>query len=247
MKPYQKLNSTNLYRDETLFLEFLKNLSDQKHLIVVRGLPGSSQSNIIDSLNDSMFLLDINKYLEKHNQNQRLAHQSMRRDLVKELKSKDKTPIVVMAPHVFIWELKYYRVQSFQCKCPFTIYESRPSLPENPEELEKLLTDININSLIGETYKILSQKNEKELWPSQRKLLKNLSLPNAVATLKQLKTTNPSFEKTELKNIQLCALLTSQMQPATNTIDSVWNALSEWEEITDDTSMWKSETPSWGW
>lgn len=249
----QVFGLTTIYRDINLLKERLEKVREQKSksIVVFRGLPGSDKSNLVNSL-DNVNVFSLTNYLGKNNNSVystddiKKAHTNMRRDIINLLNNeKSLNPIIVDAPHSYLWELKYYRVQSAQHLTQFIVFECRTLFSKNNEIRTKQLADCNINIMIPELIERLSQSPKDKLLPSQTKLLYYLTRPNAVKVLENTKSQNNSFCPTVLLNIQLTAWLTSR----TNNInmETIWNMLSEWEEITNDTELWKCKTPTWGY
>ena len=176
------------------------------------------------------------------------GHTNMRIDIIRHLRdSKNLTPIVVDAPHVYLWELKYYRVQSSQFNTKFIVFECRTLFSKDNEIRSKQLEDINVVKIITDIIEWLkAQPNQNKMLQSQKELLAHLTIPNAVTTLTTMPPKNNSFCPNMLLNIQLAAWLTSR-SPNNIYMDLVWNYLDEWEEISNDTELWKCNTPQWGY
>lgn len=255
--PQQKFGVTTVYRDLDLLKKHINDVKKQnvKSLIVIRGLPGSGKTYVSDSL-EGVELFRLTDYLPHDNDDKvmytsdamKQSHLKMRKDILRLLRNpKNTTPIVVDAPHVYLWELKFYRVQACQYHTQFMVYECRTLFSRNSEERTKQLADININQILTDIITwLLDQSKKNKLYPSQKQLLNYLIMPNAVQKLSNMKPKTNSFCPSVLLNIQLAAWLTSR-SPNNIYMDLVWNMLDEWEEITNDTVLWKCSTPTWGY
>jgi len=253
----QSFGATTIYRDLNLLSKRLDDIRSQnkKSIVVFRGLPGSDKSHLAEALN-GVELFQLTKYLDHDaddkpiytSENVKKAHLEMRKDIVRLLRNtKNTVPIVVDAPHVYMWELKYYRVQACQYHTEFMVYECRTLFSKTTEVRMAQLAEININNMVTELIQWLTdQNNGDKLSPSQKNLLTQLTTENASTALATTKAKNNSFCPTILLNIQLAGWLTKR---STDNVymDQVWTMLDEWEEITSDANVWKATTPAWGY
>ena len=250
---FKNLNGTQLHRDLTRLKESVNKLSN-KSLVVLRGLPGSGKAEIAKQFPDAD-VFNVFDYLpvDKEDKsicdmpNLKQAHLKMRKQILKLLKDqKFRGTIVVNAPHVYLWELKFYRAQAWQYKVPLLIYEARTLFSKESEERAKQLADININEKIVELRAWLdTQKERGNLLDTQKRLVQLLHCPNPGEKL-NIKDKTSSFCPTVLLNIQLAAWLSHRCEQDVF-MDIVWHFIQEWQEITNDESLWKNETPKWGW
>jgi hypothetical protein len=261
---FRRFNVTNVFGNLEQFLTKVKGLN-QKAVVVIRGLPGSGKTQIANSLKDHAVIFNMKDYLPTPPvtvgedgtetlkivytiDNVKKAHISMRRD-INHLVSNPKfnKPIVVSAPHVYAWELKYYLAITNQNQCPFIIYECRTLFSKDSVERSKQLNEFNINKMITEQIQWLTKyKSISQLLPEQNELLKHLTTPNATQKLESIKSKNNSFCPNVLMNIQLASWLTHRCEVPIY-MDTIWQFMNEWYEITNERDILKSSTPRWGW
>lgn len=255
-KKIEKLDVTTVIRCPDLLTTELKKLYDngKYSLVVMRGLPSTGNSEIANKLGGMADVFSLSDYLPKNKngeciyENIKSASINMRKDVVKALLKKHSRHIVVEAPHIYLWEIKYYRIQSYQLGgIPFYIYEQRIVLPVNSEERALLLKNANITQLIQEATKwLVEQKSKTKMLPNQLQLIEYLTTPDAVNKLSTIPSKTKSFLPTVLLNIQLAAYLTSK-SPDNVFLDLVWNYMEEWQEIESDRHLWTFPTPKWGY
>lgn len=253
---FEKHNVTEIYRDQEKLVERVKGLQ-KGGLIVLRGLPGSGKTKILNKLKETIDCETFNMvdYLPETTgdtptpytvDNVKKAHQLIRKKIKKMItNSKSIKPIVVSAPHVYLWELKYYKVISCQLRMPYIIYECRTLFSKKNEERIKQLSEFDISKMINDVKEWLAGQKNK-LLPAQVELLNYLSSPNAVKLSQSKKPVNNSFCPSVFLNIQLAAWLTNRCEHNIF-MDLVWQYIVEWEEIKNEESMYKSITPRWGW
>lgn len=249
---FTRFNVTEVYRDLDKFKERVKGL--KRSIIVLRGLPGTGKTEIANTLPGKVFnIADYISEDESGNKhaytldNVKKAHLTLRKTIKKLLLDpKFNEPIVVSAPHSYLWELKYYKAISNQNRAPFVIYECRTLFSKENEVCAEQLKEVDINKMIGDIIKWLGTQKQKDLLPAQRDLVKYLTAPNAIKASQSQKPTNNSFCPTVFLNIQYAAWLTHRCKHNIF-MDVVWHYIQEWEEITDEATIFKSNTPRWGW
>lgn len=249
---FKRLNVTELYRDLNKFEERVKKQSTRS-LVVLRGLPGSGKTDIANKFTDAE-IFHLDDYIPKGKDdlpiydmaNIKLGNLAIRKKINKLLKTKFNKPIVVNAPHVYLWELKYFKAIACQSNIPLIIYEARTLFSKEAETRAKQLDEININEMIGEVRKWLAvQRKKTVLLETQQRLLDHLHSGKPEELGKKKDKTN-SFCPNILLNIQLAAWLTKRCKQNVF-MDTIWHFIQEWEEIQSEESMWKVKTPKWGW
>jgi hypothetical protein len=255
-KQIEKFELTTVIRSPELLAKELKNLSNNGKyaLVVMRGLPASGSSEVASQLGDTVDVYSLTDYLPKNKngdciyENIKNASINMRKDVVRALSKKHSRHIVVDAPHIYLWELKYYRVQSYQLGgIPFYVYEHRVVLPAKVEERVALLKEAKVTELIQDATKwLVEQKAKTKMLPNQLQLIEYLTTPDAVTKLSTIPSKTKSFLPTVLLNIQLAAYLTSKSANSVF-LDLVWNYMEEWQEIVSDRHLWSFPTPKWGY
>lgn len=250
---FKRLNVTELHRDLSRFTEKVKSLTG-KSLVVLRGLPGSDKTQIAKEL-PNVTVFNMFEYLPTDKEdntnynmaNFKVAHQKMRKGISKLIDDpKFKGTILVNAPHVYLWELKYYKAKACQKKMPLIIYEARTLFSKETEERTKQLADINIGDKITELRTWLdTQKERGNFLDTQKRLLAFLYTQNPAKQLNVKDKTN-SFCPSVLLNIQLAAWLSSRCEQNVF-MDIIWHLMQEWQEIITEDSMWRTKTPRWGW
>ena len=250
---FKRLNVTELYRDLNKFEERVKNQTTRS-VIVIRGLPGSGKTDIANKFTDAE-IFHLDDYMPKGKDgtptydmsNIKQGNLAIRKSINKLLKTKFNKPIVVNAPHVYLWELKYFKAITCQSKIPFIIYEARTLFSKDNETRVQELDEIKVNDTVIELRKWLAgHKNKASLLETQRRLLSHLCSKNPNEELGKKKDKTNSFCPTILLNIQYSAWLAHRCKQNIF-MDTVWHFVQEWEEIENEESMWKSKTPRWGW
>lgn len=251
---YKHLNVTELYRDLNKFEERVKQQTTLA-LIVLRGLPGNDTNSITSKFPDAE-VFNIDDFLTRTKDGKiiynidhiRTAHSLMRKQINKLLfNSKFNKPIIVNAPHSYLWELKYYKAKACQGNMPFIIYEARTLFSTDKDIRLQQLADINVPQIIGNVKTwLIDLKKKSPLLATQEQLLKHLSSTDPVKELGQRKDKTNSFCPSILLNIQLAAWLSSRCEDYIF-MDIIWHFMQEWEEITNEESIWKADTPKWGW
>jgi hypothetical protein len=262
--PFRRFNTTNIYGNLDKFREKVKGLK-QKSVVVIRGLPGTGKTKLADSLSEYGPVFHMRNYLpppsvniaEDGSETQKIvytidnikkAHMSMRQDIKRLIANpKFNKPIIVSAPHVYVWELKFYLAVTNQNRCPFVIYECRTLFSNDATKRAEQLSEFNINEMIGEQIQWLAKyKSMSPLLSAQDELLKYLTMPNATKKLANTKSKNNCFCPNVLLNIQLAAWLTHQCEVPIY-MDTVWQFIDEWHEITSERELYQCRTPRWGW
>jgi hypothetical protein len=261
---FRKFNTTNIYGNLDKFLEKVKSLK-QKAVVIIRGLPGTGKTKLANSLKEYGEVFHMKDYLPTPSvtvaedgtetqrvvytiDNMRKAHLSMRHDINRLVTNpKFNKPIIVSAPHVYVWELKYYSAIANQNSCPFVIYECRTLFAKDSTKRAEQLNEFNINDMISQQIQWLTKyKSMSPLLSAQDELLKYLTMPNAAKKLASIKSKNNSFCPNVLLNIQLAAWLTHQCEIPLY-MDTVWQFMDEWHEITSQREFYQCRTPRWGW
>lgn len=244
-------NVTEVYRDLDKFKDRVSKLK-KGGIVVIRGLPGTGKTEIANSLKGVVFhVTDFFPRDEEGNEqaytldNIKIAHLALRRKIKNLLyDTKFNDTIIVSAPHAYLWELKYYKAISCQSRLPFIIYECRTLFSKDSEIRAEQLKEANIGPMIDQI--IVWLKKQTDNLPAQKELLKILTTPNGVQVAMKQKPKNNSFCPSVFLNVQYACWLTFQCKHNIF-MDVVWHYINEWEEIKDEPSMFKANTPHWGW
>lgn len=251
---FVKHNVTEVYRDLDKFQTRVKELK-KRAVVVMRGLPGTGKTKIAEELQTGK-VIKLTDFFDDNMEgnkkaytidNVKKAHIAMRKHLkYLFLNPKMNDVVIIVAPHVYMWELKYYKAITNQMNVPFIIYECRTLFSKDNKVRFEQLKDVNVGNTVTEITEWLKGQKPNDLLPAQKELLNVLLSPNPIDKAKTQKASNNSFCPTVLLNIQYATWLTRRCEHNIF-MDVIYHYMMEWNEIIDEATMYKCNTPRWGW